>query len=155
MNETIFENLPQKMNLISDLFSRVVFRDKEACQDLVKIILGEGYEVTGVTSQYDITNLQFRSVVLDILAETAGEEPIHVEFQISDDDDHMRRVRYCNGSIDTHLLQKGKAYKELPDVYHIYITMKGKEHTARSIRWKTECMSCISIWKFHWMMAVN
>jgi len=106
MNQTIFENLPQKMNLISDLFSRVVFRDKEACQDLVKIILGEGYEVTGVTSQYDITNLQFRSVVLDILAETAGEEPIHVEFQISDDDDHMRRVRYCNGSIDTHLLQK-------------------------------------------------
>ena len=123
MNQTIFENLPQKMNLISDLFSRVVFRDKEACQDLVRIILGEGYEVTGVTSQYDITNLQYRSVVLDILAETAGEEPIHVEFQISDDDDHMRRVRYCNGSIDTHLLQKGKAYKELPDVYHIYITM--------------------------------
>ena len=34
MNQTIFENLPQKMNLISDLFSRVVFRDKEACQDL-------------------------------------------------------------------------------------------------------------------------
>ena len=30
MNETIFENLPRKMNLISDLFSRVVFRDKEA-----------------------------------------------------------------------------------------------------------------------------
>ena len=29
MNETIFENLPRKMNLISDLFSRVVFRDKE------------------------------------------------------------------------------------------------------------------------------
>lgn len=122
MNQTIFENLPRKMNLISDLFSRVVFRDKEACQDLVRIILGEGYEVTGVTSQYDITNLQYRSVVLDILAETAGEEPIHVEFQISDDD-HMRRVRYCNGSIDTHLLKKGKAYKELPDVYHIYITM--------------------------------
>ena len=72
MNETIFENLPQKMNLISDLFSRVVFRDKEACQDLVRIVLGEGYEVTGVTSQYDITNLQYRSVVLDILAETAG-----------------------------------------------------------------------------------
>ena len=43
MNQTIFENLPQKMNLISDLFSRVVFRDKEACQDLVRIILGEGY----------------------------------------------------------------------------------------------------------------
>ena len=32
-------------------------------------------------------------------------------------------MRYCNGSIDTHLLKKGKSYKELPDVYHIYITM--------------------------------
>ncbi len=41
MNQTIFENLPRKMNLISDLFSRVVFRDKEACQDLVRIILGK------------------------------------------------------------------------------------------------------------------
>ena len=166
MNQTIFENLPRKMNLISDLFSRVVFRDKEACQDLVRIILGEGYEVTEVTSQYDITNLQYRSVVLDILAETAGEEPIHVEFQISDDDDHMRRVRYCNGSIDTHLLKKGKSYKELPDVYHIYITMNdfmkffaryvtGRKHTAHSILWEMECMSCILIWKFHWAMTVN
>ena len=61
MNQTIFENLSQKMNLISDLFSRVVFRDREACQDLVRIILGEGYEVTWVTSQYDITNLQYHS----------------------------------------------------------------------------------------------
>ena len=44
---------------------------------MVRIILGgKGYEVTEVTSQYDITNLQYRSVVLDILAETAGEEPI-------------------------------------------------------------------------------
>ena len=33
MNETIFENLPQKMNLISDLFSRVVFRDKERSEE--------------------------------------------------------------------------------------------------------------------------
>ena len=32
MNETIFENLPQKMNLISDLFSRVFL-----CQDLVQV----------------------------------------------------------------------------------------------------------------------
>ena len=120
MNQTIFENLPQKMNLISDLFSRVVFRDKEACQDLVKIILGEGYEVTGVTSQYDITNLQYRSVVLDILAETAGEEPIHVEFQISDDDDHMRRVRYCNGRLIHTFYRKGKRIRNCLIVPYLY-----------------------------------
>ena len=69
---------------------------RRACQDLVRIILGKAMRSQRVTSQYDITNLQYRSVVLDILAETAGEEPIHVEFQILDDDDHMQRVRYCN-----------------------------------------------------------
>ena len=62
-----------------------------------------------MTSQYDITNMQFRSVVLDILAETAGEEPIHGISDI-DDDDHMRRVRYCNGSIDTPFTER-RAYK--------------------------------------------
>ena len=33
MNNTIFQELPKKMNLISDLFSRVVFSDREACQE--------------------------------------------------------------------------------------------------------------------------
>ena len=123
MDKTLFQDLPQKMNLISDLFSRVVFSDRDACQDLVRIILGEGFTVTGVTPQYDISNLQFRSVVLDIVAETENKEPIHVEFQIENDDDHLRRVRYCNGSMDTHFLKKGQKFRELPDIYHIFITM--------------------------------
>ena len=42
MNQTIFENLPRKMNLIKRfIFQSSVPRDKEACQDLVRIILGE------------------------------------------------------------------------------------------------------------------
>ena len=123
MDKTLFQDLPQKMNLISDLFSRVVFSDRNACQDLVRIILGEGFTVTGVTPQYDISNLQFRSVVLDIVAETENKEPIHVEFQIENNDDHLRRVRYCNGSMDTHILRKGQKFRELPDIYHIFITM--------------------------------
>lgn len=123
MNNTIFQDLPKKMNLISDLFSRVVFSDRGACQDLVRIILGEEFTVTGVTPQYDISNLHFRSVVLDIVAETEDNRPIHVEFQIENDDDHLRRVRYCNGSMDTHILKKGQKFRELPDIYHIFITM--------------------------------
>ncbi len=42
MNQTIFENLPRKMNLISDLFSRVVFRDKDMPR------LSEDYSGRGV-----------------------------------------------------------------------------------------------------------
>ena len=75
MNNTIFQDLPKKMNLISDLFSRVVFSDRGACQDLVRVILGEEFTVTGVTPQYDISNFHFRSVVLDIVAETEDNNP--------------------------------------------------------------------------------
>lgn len=123
MDETLFRELPQKMNLVSDLFSRAVFSDREACQDLVRIVLGEGFLVTKVTPQYDISNLQFRGVVLDILAETAKNEPIHIEFQIENNDDHFRRVRYYNGSMDTHILKKGQKFRDLPEIYHIFITL--------------------------------
>ncbi|MBO5485417.1 MAG: PD-(D/E)XK nuclease family transposase [Eubacterium sp.] len=123
MDEKLFQELPQKMNLVSDLFSRAVFSDREACQDLVRIVLGEGFLVTKVTPQYDISNLQFRGVVLDILAETAKNKPIHIEFQIENNDDHFRRVRYCNGSMDTHILKKGQKFRDLPDIYHIFITL--------------------------------
>ena len=123
MDKVLFRELPRKVNLISDLFSRAVFSDKAACQDLVRIILGPEFIVTEVTPQYDISNLQYRSVVLDILAVTVKEEPIHIEFQIENNDDHLRRVRYCNGSMDTHILKKGQKFRDLPDIYHIFITL--------------------------------
>ncbi len=123
MDKSLLKELPQKMNLISDLFSRVVFRDKAACQDLVRIILGDNFEVESVTSQYDITNLLYHGVILDILAKTKDNKSVHIEFQIENNDDHLRRVRYCTGSLDTNTLRKGQKYKELPDVYHIFITL--------------------------------
>ena len=107
MDKRNFENLGQKMNLISDLFSRVVFSDVDACQDLIRIILGKNFLVNFVTTQKDITNMQFHSVVLDVLAVTENGTPVHIEFQIEDSDDHLRRVRYCNSSLDTHSLRPG------------------------------------------------
>ncbi|MCH5251824.1 MAG: PD-(D/E)XK nuclease family transposase [Lachnospiraceae bacterium] len=123
MANAIFENLNQETNLISDLFSRVVFSDINACQDLIRIVLGDDFTVTSVTTQKDITNLQFHSVVLDILAETKNGKQVHIEFQITDNDDHLRRVRYCTACIDTHTLLPGQKYRELPDIYHIFISV--------------------------------
>ena len=119
-----FGDFSDKLNLISDLFSRVVFQDKRACQKLIDIILGKGFCVEEVSTQKELTNLLYHSVVLDILARTIEGKRIHIEFQISDKEDHIRRVRYCTGSIDTHTLEKGAAYDELPEIYHIFITEK-------------------------------
>ena len=122
--ERKFGDFSDKLNLISDLFSRVVFQDKRACQKLIDIILGKGFRVEEVSTQKELTNLLYHSVVLDILARTIEGKRIHIEFQISDKEDHIRRVRYCTGSIDTHTLEKGAAYDELPEIYHIFITEK-------------------------------
>ena len=123
MDKTLFQDLPQKMNLISDLFSRVVFSDRDACQDLVRIILGEGFTVIGVTPQYDISNLQFRSVVLDIVAETENKEPIHVEFQIENDE---LVVSAYQRSSDANL--------GLPaDIYHLYLMARQIDLPLKSI----------------------
>ena len=120
--ERKFGDFSDKLNLISDLFSRVVFQDKRACQELIDIILGKGFRVKEVSTQKELANFIYHSVVLDILARTIEGKKIHVEFQISDKEDHIRRVRYCTGSIDTHTLEKGAAYDELPELYHIFIT---------------------------------
>lgn len=46
-----------QLNLISDLFSRVVFEDKSACQELIDIILGTGFQVEEISTQKELTNL--------------------------------------------------------------------------------------------------
>lgn len=38
------------------------------------------------------------------------------------DDDHQRRVRYNASNIDTYISEKGTKFKELPDVYVVYIS---------------------------------
>lgn len=130
-----------QLNLISDLFSRVVFEDKSACQELIDIILGTGFQVEEISTQKELTNLTHHSVVLDIVAKTKSNKTIHIEFQISDDEDHLRRVRYCTGSIDTHTLEKGTPYSELPDIYHVFITLRdfiGKGKTVYQVVRRTD-----------------
>lgn len=56
MNNTIFQELPKKMNLISDLFSRVVFSDREAIFITMSDFIGGGrtiYEVFRTVREAD------------------------------------------------------------------------------------------------------
>ena len=46
----------------------------------------------------------------------------NVEVQKSDNDNHQKRVRYNGSNIDTYITEKGTEYKELPNVYVIYIS---------------------------------
>lgn len=111
-----------QFHLTSDLLFSKVMEDKEACEQLINIILGMKLKVKDVRIQYNIRNITGHGVILDILAETEEGKIVNVEMQMENDDCHVKRVRYYQGSIDTKLFKKGKKYQELPDLYMIFIT---------------------------------
>ena len=45
-----------------------------------------------------------------------------MEVQKSDDDDHVKRTRFNISNIDTTFTEKGLDYKELPDIYVVFLS---------------------------------
>ena len=118
-------NKVRRFQLTSDIFFCKVLEDKEACQEVVRILLGHpSLVVKDVKTQYSIRNIENRSVVLDVLAEDTDGRMVNVEMQVSEDEDHQRRARYYQASMDMSFLEKGCPYEELPELYLIFITEK-------------------------------
>lgn len=115
--------LAKEFNLTSDLFAGKVFEDKEACQELCRILLQDDKIVIKyVKTKYAIRNLENHSVELDIFAEDIKGNFINVEIQMYEEKAPFKRTRYYLSSIDMSILEKGKSYARLPDVTLIYIS---------------------------------
>ena len=55
-----------------------------------------------------------------------------MEIQRADTLDHARRVRYYVSMVDSEYLKKGKDYREMPEVYMIYISKTDLWKTGKS-----------------------
>ena len=75
-----------------------------------------------VRIQSFIQNIYGHSSQLDILAQDSEGRYFNVEVQRSDEGAPARRARFYSSILDTHFLQPGKLYEELPDTYVIFIT---------------------------------
>ena len=118
-------NKVRRFQLTSDIFFCKVLEDKEACQEVIRILLGHpSLVVKDVKTQYSIRNIENRSVVLDVLAENTDGRMVNIEMQVSEDEDHQKRARYYQASMDMSFLEKGCPYEELPELYLIFITEK-------------------------------
>ena len=118
-------NKVRRFQLTSDIFFCKVLEDKEACQEVIRILLGHpSLVVKDVKTQYSIRNIENRSVVLDVLAEDTDGRMVNIEMQVSEDEDHQKRARYYQASMDMSFLEKGCPYEELPELYLIFITEK-------------------------------
>ncbi len=119
-------------NLLSDTFAAIALEDVDACQYVVRKILGmEDLRVTQVKGQYRLLNMTAKDAILDVYAEDGDGRLINIEIQRRDTVDHARRIRYYSSMLDKSALDKGAAYNELPDVYIIYISEPDLWHTGK------------------------
>ncbi len=111
------------LRLMDDDFMSKVFEDKECAEFLLQIILNrEDLMIQEVHGQYDLNNLQGRSVRLDILAVDEANRAYNIEVQRSDYGADVKRARYNSSLLDANLTKKGDAYKALNETYVIFIT---------------------------------
>ncbi len=107
-----------QLNLTSDIFFCKVMENIPACEEFIQILTGRCLKIHEIRTQYSLRNLESHSIVLDILAE-AKEIPdknitkntalsayfVNIEMQMSEDEDHIRRVRFNQSCIDVSMLE--------------------------------------------------
>lgn len=115
----------KKMTLMSDAFASVVFENRLAVQDVLRILTGDkSIVLKTVLPQKSIRNLYGHSSVLDVWAEDVFGRQYNLEIQNEDVDDHVRRTRYIQGQIDTRIFPKGEKYRQMPELYLIFISRR-------------------------------
>ena len=111
------------LNPIDDLMFRKMAEHKEFCEEILRVILGD-YElvVTDNMQQFDLKNLQGRSVVLDAKCITGDGRYINIEVQKANDDNHLKRVRYNASVLTANVTETGKQFEFVPDICIIFIS---------------------------------
>ncbi len=89
----------------------------------MRIILNKkGLSVQKVHVQYDVKNLQGRSVRLDIIAIDEHGRVYNIEIQRSDKGASIKRARYNSSLLDANVTEPGDDYEKLAETYVIFIT---------------------------------
>ena len=116
------KKLVQNLNVMDDDFFQKVMEESEVCEEMLQTILQDkNLRVVESQPQKFLRNCGRRSVQLDLLCKSSDDRYFNVEVQKSDRDDHQRRVRYNGSNLDTFVTEKGISFREIPEVYVIYL----------------------------------
>lgn len=130
MERTVFDNIDpdmleriRAMRLFDDEFMSLVFNGNiEATQLLIRILLNRNdLTVTKSMTQIQKTNLFGKSVKLDVVAEDIFKTEYNIEIQRAGSGAGARRIRYHQAMLDSHTLNKGGSFKDLPNLFIIFI----------------------------------
>ena len=122
---TLEEKIEQVKNFrpIDDTFFEVLADDIGVCQEMLRIILeDEKLIVKDVIVQSSERNLYGRSVRLDALCILGDERECNVELQRSNNDHHLKRVRFNASVITVRDSQTDDKFEETIDLIVVYIS---------------------------------
>lgn len=142
MQETVFDNINpavlervRNLRLIDDELMTVVFSgDKKATELLIRILLNRNdLTVTKSMTQVEKHNLFGRSVKLDVVAEDIFKTEYNIEIQRADEGADPRRIRYHQAMLDSHTLKSKQKFKDLPNLYIIFILEHDMFETGQAV----------------------
>ncbi|WP_026653446.1 PD-(D/E)XK nuclease family transposase [Butyrivibrio proteoclasticus] len=122
---TTEETLEQVKRLkpIDDVFFERLMENKAVCQEILRVILDDNkLIVKSVVAQRDIQNLYGRSVRLDALCILGNGAICNIEVQKSDNDDHVKRVRYNASLITANKTPKNSMFADVPNLLMVFIS---------------------------------
>ncbi len=122
-------------NLMDDDFMRKFFENNLLCTELVlRIILKQDdLKLKKVQTQYEIKNLQGRSICIDVYAEDEADRKYDFEIQKRNDGANPKRARFNSGVIDANELLEGDEWAKLSETFVIFFTEKDYFKKGKSI----------------------
>ena len=108
---------------IDDAFFETLADDIAFCQEILRVILNDKkLIVEDVIVQNSKRNLYGRSVRLDALCTLGDGTKCNIEVQRSNNDNHLKRVRFNAASISVVDSQKGEHFRKMEDLYVVYLS---------------------------------
>ena len=132
MNEKYLEVL-NKLRPIDDTFMRMIFRDHQCVELLMKIIFGEQFSLKRFETQEDHKQVVSRSVELDIVVYTHEGAVIGIEVEKSKDNASPIRARYHASILDCDLSYPKEKWSHFPEIYVVFICEEDVLKTKRLV----------------------
>lgn len=112
-----------RLNIVDDTFFHKIVDDLDVCTEILRILLNKpDLEVIDAQPQRFLRNLGAHSVILDLYCKDSTGARFNIEMQKSNDTHHQKRVRFNISNMDTVLVEEGTDYRNLPDIYVIFIS---------------------------------
>ena len=113
-----------KLTLMNNAFMNLVLENNIPCvEEILHVILGKSDLVVNKAQTQRMFQGFSRSIYLDVFAEDSKGVLYNIEIQQADEGADFHRARFHAGMIDAHSLKAGQDFKELPEVYVIFITL--------------------------------